>query len=88
MANITIRDEFNVVADEPAAITAAVARCARFNNGRDLRFTIFTDSRKPDGWLEWLLVMDAGSNGHHVAGQSMTVALVQRTPSAGFEFHS
>lgn len=62
-------------------LQAALKLAARHVHAAD-RIDVYTSNREPSGWLEYIVVM------RYVAGGSLTVGVIQRTPGAEVECHS
>lgn len=66
---------------EDEAMRQAFNRVVRHMHGA-IKVDIHCVNRKPDGWLEYLLVFDYANGGN------LTIGMVQRGLSRDFEFHT
>ncbi len=71
-----------IVETEPEAYLAACKRLLRWGDDT-INVTVHAEPRKPDGWLEWLLVIH-----NEVGRRVITIAMIQRDPVSPYEFHS
>lgn len=70
------------------ALATATLRCYRHGGTRDINYGVWAAPPETSGWMEWLIVMNSDEQGGYVPNQSMTVAMIRRTPDSQFEFHS